>query len=62
MVRMAIKATVVDESGTHHLVIGLNRENMHSIVSGEIFTLRQEPWCSPTRAILSFYLLRPTMK
>jgi hypothetical protein len=39
MVRMAIKATVVDEAGIHHLVIGLNHENVHSIVSSEIFTL-----------------------
>jgi hypothetical protein len=37
MVPMALKATVVEESGTHHLIIGLNRENVDSIVGGEVF-------------------------
>jgi hypothetical protein len=36
---MAVKATVVDKSGTQHLIIGLNRENVESIIRGEILTL-----------------------
>jgi hypothetical protein len=36
---MAIKAVLVDESDTHHLVIGLNRENVESLLDGDVFTL-----------------------
>jgi hypothetical protein len=36
---MAIKAVLVDESDTHHLVIGLNRENVNSLLDRDVFTL-----------------------
>lgn len=36
---MAVKAVVVDESGTHHLIVGLNRENVKSLLNGDVFTL-----------------------
>jgi hypothetical protein len=36
---MAIKAIAVDDSGTRHLIIGLNRENISSLLGGEIFIL-----------------------
>ena len=36
---MAIKAICVDERDTHHLIIGLNRENIASILNGEVLTL-----------------------
>jgi hypothetical protein len=35
---MAIKAIAVDEEGVHHLVIGLNRENVDSILHGDVFS------------------------
>jgi hypothetical protein len=35
---MAIKAVLVDESETHHLILGVNRENVDSILSGNVFT------------------------
>jgi hypothetical protein len=34
---MAIKAVLVDESSTHHLILGLNRENIDSLLSGNVF-------------------------
>jgi hypothetical protein len=36
---MAVKAIVVDESNTQHLIIGLNRENVESLLRGDVFTL-----------------------
>ena len=36
---MAIKAIAVDDSNTHHLIIGLNRENVESLLRGDVFTL-----------------------
>jgi hypothetical protein len=36
---MAVKAIVVDDSGTHHLFIGLNRQNVDSLLRGDVFTL-----------------------
>jgi hypothetical protein len=38
---MAIKAVVLDESNTHHLIIGLNRRDVESILAGNVFTLPQ---------------------
>ena len=36
---MAIKAVVVDQStGTQHLILGLNRENVESLLNGDVFT------------------------
>jgi hypothetical protein len=35
---MAIKAAAMDEAGVHHL-IGLNRENVDSLLNGDIFTV-----------------------
>ena len=35
---MAIKAVLVDQNNTHHLVIGLNRENIESILRGDVFS------------------------
>jgi hypothetical protein len=36
---MAIKAVAVDDQNTQHLIIGLNRENIDSLLHGDIFTL-----------------------
>jgi hypothetical protein len=36
---MAIKAIAVDDTNTHHLLIGLNRENVESILRGDVFSL-----------------------
>jgi hypothetical protein len=36
---MAIKAVAVDDQNTQHLIIGLNRENINSLLDGEVFTL-----------------------
>jgi hypothetical protein len=45
---MAIKAIAVDDSNTHHLIIGLNRENIESILRGDVFTL--PPGAAPLTA------------
>ena len=37
--RMAVKAIAVDDANTHHLIIGLNRENIESLLRGDVFTL-----------------------
>jgi hypothetical protein len=36
---MAIKAVVVDDQNTQHLIIGLNRDNVNSLLNGDVFTL-----------------------
>jgi hypothetical protein len=36
---MAVKAIGVDDSGTHHLLIGLNRENINALLNGDVLTL-----------------------
>ena len=36
---MAIKAVAVDDQNTEHLIIGLNRENINSLLDGDVFTL-----------------------
>ena len=36
---MAIKAIALDDRDTQHLIIGLNRENIESLLRGDIFTL-----------------------
>lgn len=36
---MAIKAVAIDDTGTRHLVIGLNRENMNTLLNGNILIL-----------------------
>jgi hypothetical protein len=33
------KTICVDDSNTHHIIIGLNRENVESILRGDVFTL-----------------------
>ena len=40
---MAVKAILVDDEGTHHLVIGLNREDVESLLRGDVFTLPSGP-------------------
>jgi hypothetical protein len=40
-VSMAIKAVWVDKEGVQHLIIGLSRENVNTLVDGEVFTLPQ---------------------
>ena len=35
---MAVKAIAEDEMGIQHLVIGLNRENIESLLVGNVFT------------------------
>ena len=36
---MAIKAVAVDDENTQHLIIGLNRDNVNSLLDGDVFTL-----------------------
>jgi hypothetical protein len=36
---MALKATILDDDNTPHLLIGLSRENIESIERGEVFVL-----------------------
>jgi hypothetical protein len=36
---MAIKAIALDDENTQHLIIGLNRENIESLLRGDVFTL-----------------------
>lgn len=36
---MAIKAVAVDDQNTQHLIIGLNRDNINSLLNGDVFTL-----------------------
>jgi hypothetical protein len=36
---MAVKAIVVDDENTHHLIIGLNRSDVESILRGDVLTL-----------------------
>jgi hypothetical protein len=36
---MAIEAIVVDDATTNHVIIGLNRENIESLLRGDVFTL-----------------------
>jgi hypothetical protein len=36
---MAIKAVAVDDQNTEHLIIGLNRDNVNSLLEGDVFTL-----------------------
>ena len=36
---MAVKAIAVDDENTQHLIIGLNRKNVESILRGEVLTL-----------------------
>jgi hypothetical protein len=36
---MAIKAVAVDDENTQHLIIGLNRDNVDSLLDGDVFTL-----------------------
>jgi hypothetical protein len=35
----ALKAIGVDDAGTHHLLIGLNRENIDALLNGDVLTL-----------------------
>jgi hypothetical protein len=34
-----IKAVAVDDQNTQHLIIGLNRDNINSLLDGDVFTL-----------------------
>ena len=36
---MAVKAIVVDDENVQHLIIGLNREDIESLLRGDVFTL-----------------------
>jgi hypothetical protein len=38
---MAIKAVAVDDENTEHLVIGINRDEVRSLLDGDIFKLPQ---------------------
>ena len=40
---MAVKAIVVDGDNVQHLIIGLNRENIESLLRGDVFTLPSGP-------------------
>ena len=36
---MAIKAVAVDDENVQHLIVGLNRDNINSLLDGDVFTL-----------------------
>ena len=36
---MAIKAVAVDDENTQHLIIGLNWDDVNSLLDGDVFTL-----------------------
>ena len=36
---VALRAIAVDDQNTEHLIIGLNREEVDSLVGGDVFTL-----------------------
>jgi len=36
---MAVKAIALDDDNVQHLIIGLNRENIDSLLRGDIFKL-----------------------
>ena len=36
---MSIKAVAVDEENTDHLIIGLNRDEVNSLLDGDVFKL-----------------------
>ena len=36
---MAIKAIAVDDTNTEHLIIGLSRKDVESLLGGDVFTL-----------------------
>ena len=36
---MAIKAVIVDEAKVHHLIIGLNRDNVETLLNGDVLPL-----------------------
>jgi hypothetical protein len=38
---MAIKVVAVDDANTEHLIIGLNRDEVKSLLDGDIFKLPQ---------------------
>ena len=40
---MAVKAIAEDDEGVQHLIIGLNRENIDSLLRGDVFTLPPGP-------------------
>jgi len=40
---MAIKAVGLDDNNVQHLIIGLNRENIESLLRGDVFTLGVMP-------------------
>ncbi len=40
---MAVKAIVVDDENIQHLIIGLTRENVESLLRGDVFTLPSGP-------------------
>ena len=40
---MAAKAIVVDDQNIQHLIIGLSRENIESLLRGEVFVLPSGP-------------------
>ena len=40
---MAVKAIVADQENIQHLIIGLNREDIESLLNGDVFTLPPGP-------------------
>jgi hypothetical protein len=40
---MAVKPIVVDDENVQHLIIGLNREDIESLLRGDVFTLPSGP-------------------
>jgi hypothetical protein len=38
---MAVKAVCKDKEGIQHLIIGLSRENLNTLVDGEVLTMPQ---------------------
>jgi len=40
---MAVKAIAEDDKGVQHLIIGLNRENIETLLRGDVFKLPSGP-------------------
>jgi hypothetical protein len=59
---MAIKAVCKDKEGIQHLIIGLSRENLNTLVDGEVLTMPQGLAANITEASVSFCCSRRRMR
>ena len=52
---MAIRAVGLDDNNVQHLIIGLNRENIESLLRGDVFTLGVMPGLSADSDIVLLF-------